>query len=154
MIIKTCELEGRPLDYGVAQIDPFCDGLEWRKVAVGLAWVGCAEIDDEISPCAYLSHGSSLSERMRMRRDGIEPYSPSTDWTRGGSLVDEYLIELMTNTGSAHGPHERWYAVCPTGTGSRGSMGSTALVAAMRALVKAMLGDEVDVPDEIAKSGG
>lgn len=145
MIIKTCELEGRALDYAVAQIDPFCDGLEWRRVAGGLAWAGFGRVNGEMTPCAYLSHASNLSERMRMLRDVVEPYSPSTYWSQGGPLIERFgltlsrfddgLIEAYRNDEST-----------PQSSNSY-------LIAACRAIVASELGDEVDVPDEIAKSG-
>ena len=71
------------------------------------------------------------------------------DWRMGGPLIEAHHIELHTNTGDQHDEHERWYAVCPTEGGGRGAMGPTPLVAAMRALVFAQLGDEIDLPDEL-----
>ena len=64
----------------------------------------------------------------------------------GGPLIEAHCIELHTHTGEQHEPRERWYAVCPTDGGSRGCIGPTPLVAAMRALCFARLGEHVELP--------
>lgn len=150
MKIKTRELEGAMLDWAVAKIDQQCEGLEWMVPVEGMPAVGYGEIDGRKEPCAYLAYGCLLRRKMQMRRDDVMAYAPSTDWSQGGPLIEENAIELHTNTGEQHGEDERWYAVVPTSaSGARGAMGPTPLVAAMRALVFAKLGEEIEVPAEL-----
>ena len=68
----------------------------------------------------------------------ISPYS--TDWLWGGQILEREGISIyrMTSDWSA--------AYIPSGAAQDGP---TPLIAAMRCLVAAKLGDEVEVPDEL-----
>lgn len=75
-------------------------------------------------------------------------YSPSTDWRQGGPLVERYNIDF------SHTPSG---IVAALGYGSVGGVhqaknGHTMLIAAMRCLVTASLGDTVLVPAELLVS--
>jgi hypothetical protein len=69
-------------------------------------------------------------------------FSPSTDWALGGPIIERerMLVE----------PHsvDQWCATykCPDDVYD----GPTPLIAAMRCYVASELGDEVEVPDELA----
>jgi hypothetical protein len=77
-------------------------------------------------------------------RDGEVKYTPSTDWSQGGPIIEHNAIHLtpdeylgvwsayMTNEGE---PYE--------------STGPTPLIAAMRCFVASKLGDEVEIPKEL-----
>ena len=64
-------------------------------------------------------------------------YRPSTNWSQGGPLIERHEVEIEA------GP---WSACC----GIKTMHGDTILEAACRAIVAAKLGDEVDVPEELA----
>lgn len=68
----------------------------------------------------------------------------STDWRRGGEIIEREKIGVYTLKGV-------WSAHCPVNnTGLQAcTEGSTPLVAAMRCYVASKLGDEVEVPDEL-----
>ncbi len=75
---------------------------------------------------------------------------PSTDWSQGGPLIDQMVTVIAdSNRGG------EWRADCRVNMYGKfredfGGKGPTALIAAMRAIVVSELGDEVDVPEEIA----
>lgn len=72
-------------------------------------------------------------------------YSPSTDWAQGGPLIEKYGVEIMASPlvggfFNAIVGDEEDYDWQP---------GDTHLIAAMRAIVAAKLGDAVSVPSEL-----
>ena len=74
----------------------------------------------------------------------------STDWAQGGPIIEREGISTRHSEKDARGA---WYAVLgpnrflsPDYEGS----GPTPLIAAMRCYVASKLGDEVDVPEELA----
>ena len=79
----------------------------------------------------------------------VADYSPSTDWSQGGPLIGDRITVLAASY--AFGD---WHAECCTNMYGRpfeefGGRGPTLLIAAMRAIVAAELGDTVDVPEEL-----
>ena len=88
----------------------------------------------------------SVGEGMSFaRRVKINGYSPSTDWSQGGPLIEQNKVQISPCLSG------RWMAetmdvirLCS------GIVGRTPLIAACRAIVAAKLGDVVEVPDELA----
>jgi hypothetical protein len=78
-----------------------------------------------------------------------EIYSPSTDWSQGGSIIEREKIAVRFE------PECHWLFAPPEATwlanynGVGEWHGPTPLVAAMRCYVASKLGDEVDVPEEL-----
>lgn len=146
MIIEISKLEGAALDWAVAQVDSMCLGLDWKQTAVVLTWVGFGVIDSFQTPCAFLSNGVCMSEKMRMRRRGVDPYSPSTDWSQGGRLIESMRVTVefaMAGKGL-------WHAYVLSDEENAGFYGSTPLTAACRAIVAAASGaSKIEVPDKI-----
>ncbi len=69
-------------------------------------------------------------------------YSPSTDWTLGGPIIEQEGIQLHVDELRTEWLGSCWgYPSC--------QYGPTPLIAAMRCYVASKLGDEVEVPDEI-----
>ena len=119
MKTKTSELTGAALDWAVAKCEDFNDGL-----AIIRLWNNRVT---KIIPGDYET------------REVYTSYSPSTDWSQGGPIIEREKIELRhANTGMfasyLNGP--TWF-------------GPTPLIAAMRCFVASKLGDEVEVPDEL-----
>jgi hypothetical protein len=85
-------------------------------------------------------------------------YRPDTDWSQGGPIIEreKFALEYDSEWG-AHDPTDpedngdRWYAVWSQLNMSYDCYGPTPLIAAMRCFVASKLGDEVDVPEELAK---
>lgn len=67
-------------------------------------------------------------------------YSPSTDWSLGGQIIERERIELRDKGG------DQWIADDNLNTRH---VGPTPLIAAMRCYAAARLGEMVDVPDEL-----
>lgn len=67
-------------------------------------------------------------------------FSPSTDWTQGGPIIDREGINLNKRDGE-------WKAEAfPAEGGVAIGLGPTPLIAAMRALVASKLGEQVELP--------
>ena len=121
--MKTSELTGTALDWAVAK----CEGHD-----------------------QFVQHTPHLRV-YHQRTDSLSSYTvtfcPSTDWTRGGPLIERECIDIMFE-----GPE--WYAYMryEAADGYNRTLqydGPTPLIAAMRCFVASKLGAEVDVPDEL-----
>lgn len=75
---------------------------------------------------------------------GLGRYSPSTDWSQGGSLIEKLVILTQ-------GDDCNWYAIPTSEYGVIELSGQTLLIAACRAIVAAGLGDDVEVPAELVE---
>jgi len=69
----------------------------------------------------------------------------STDWAQAGPIIER---EFICVSAPMHPSTAPWFAISDS-TGCKSS-GPTPLVAAMRCYVASKLGDEVEVPDELA----
>ena len=82
-------------------------------------------------------------------------YHYSSDWARGGPIIEREGIDLWCNTPSSIAEkHSGWtssWRACfhRCGVGTEPCYGLTPLIAAMRCYVASKLGDEVDVPEEL-----
>jgi hypothetical protein len=142
MKIKTSELIGPALDWAVAKCEGLplrLDPMDFRGEAPGAVqsgwwvWPG---------PCAMI-----IGYTPRCRSDH-EGYSPSTDWAQGGPIIHREMLGVFPSE-SASGkwccrPREKDYPRFPI------TYADTPLIAAMRCYVASKLGDEVDVPEELA----
>ncbi|QDP46029.1 MAG: hypothetical protein Unbinned4052contig1001_29 [Prokaryotic dsDNA virus sp.] len=81
------------------------------------------------------------------RPDNGKYWSPSIDWGQGGPLIDRYVG--LTQYEGDRDPAEPFYAETRCENMEAYANGETLLIAAMRAIVAAELGDEVDVPEEL-----
>ena len=81
--------------------------------------------------------------------DDEDDYSPSTDWERGGPIIERERLQLSPNAHGTDWGCNRW-AVDKSGADRPNQKrGPTPLIAAMRCYVASKLGDEVDVPEEL-----
>jgi hypothetical protein len=69
----------------------------------------------------------------------------STDWAQAGPIIER---EFICVSAPMHPSTAPWFAISDS-TGCKSS-GPTPLVAAMRCYVASKLGDEVEVPNELA----
>jgi len=123
--LKTSELTGAALDWAVAK----CEG---RKPSCYTGIVrATAHPDFPDSPPIF---GPELNY--------------STDWALAGPIIerDEIALEPMTHDKFGDG----WLATRVEGPAVCMEFGLTMLIAAMRCYVVSQLGDEVEVPDELA----
>ena len=112
--MKVSELEGWGLDYWVAR----AEGIKFeRKGDIGI----------------YELHGNDVGGYNR------HEYSPSTDWARGGPIIEREWITLGVDTLS---DGKSW---CARVSDQHGYWtGPTPLIGAMRAFVASKLGEEVE----------
>lgn len=120
--MKTADLSGPALDYWVAKAEGFD-----------------AEIitDEKGAFCVR-------TERFENGGKARGPYSPSTEWHRGGPIIERELI--CVSFGSNQESFPGWSALIgPEHYGDEGdASGSSPLIAAMRAYVIAKFGPEVE----------
>lgn len=120
MQVNTKELNGAALDWAVAKIE-------------GVALVdGCIFTKDP-------------DEEQVL-------YSPSTDWSQGGPIIERERITLNYENLDGTGPCKAYYLRTLFDDDTEGwhQYGPTPLIAAMRCYVASKLGDDVEIPGELA----
>jgi hypothetical protein len=120
MKIKTSELIGTALDWAVAK----CEAVKLHPMAQN----GVMEI-----------HFS--------QPNGGDSFSPSTDWAQGGPIIEREEISISREFTSAWAA---WASAPIRDEAEAFGYGPTPLIAAMHCYVQSKLGDEVEVPDEVA----
>ncbi len=75
-------------------------------------------------------------------------YSPSTDWSQGGPLIEKYAVTLTPFAISFGGSPSYWL-VQPWDQHCLPVDGPTPLIAACRAIAASVLGETVSVPREL-----
>lgn len=121
MRIKTSDLEDNALDYAVAIST---DGSKAFFDAFGANSIG-RNFSDEVL---------------------IGAIRPSIDWRQGGPLIESRIGATQYDDRDL----EPFYAETRCSNMGGYANGPTLLIAAMRAIVASELGDEVDVPEELA----
>ena len=136
--VKTADLTGPALDWAVAHATK---AWEWAH-----EWFPTMTLDPTFLRVSnHLSYGKVVLIPNNPMRQGAEPFQPSTDWTQGGRLIEKYLISLHWLRSG--------YQACPAKLNAPTFYiwGSTALIAACRAIVADKLGEVVSVPAELAE---
>ena len=123
MKIKTAELIGRQLDYAVALS---AGGTGFRYDTIASYWI---TIDGKHY---VLSNGWSEDQC----------YTPSTNWLRGGPIIEREIISICTQMTNKDWMAESFH-------GDIDGFGPTPLIAAMRCYVASKLGDTVEIPEEL-----
>lgn len=116
-------------------------------------------IDAALDFAVALARDESVRvERGRVRfalsqfTNDYDLYSPSTDWSQGGPIIERE--EICTKRQAPASVGYEWNAWIWTkhtakGGSNAGGSGPTPLVAAMRCYVASKLGDEIDIPKEL-----
>lgn len=97
-------------------------------------------LDWAVAKCMW---PDDIGNTVPFHRDGSD-YSPSTNWAHGGPLIEREEIAVIKDgagwtalkTMTVNHPHLRVWAKTP-------------LVAAMRCYVASVLGDSIEVPEEL-----
>lgn len=92
---------------------------------------------------AVAGHEYSEEETLQAARAGVLRYS--TDWGRGGPLIEKYIGLMMVAEKDA----EPRYSECADSNPCSYANGPTYLVSAMRAIVISLLGGAARVPIEL-----
>lgn len=138
MRIKTDTLIGPALDWAVA-------------VAQGYTSVQITDYQDAGTPDhPFFSPGIVDVDGREICGSGM-PWEPSTNWAQGGPIIDQERYSFATLGTGPIDPATGLEPVVCIGSDPLASEGPTHLIAAMRCLVRNCLGDEVDVPDALAR---
>jgi hypothetical protein len=121
--MKTSELVGIALDWAVCKALGLLD-LE-VEIGAGLGKTKAVVIDE---------YGLLLDMRYGHR------VAPSISWDQGGQVIDMANISLLYQYGDGYEAYTQ--DMC-------GRRGPTPLIAAMRCYVDSVLGDEVNIPEEL-----
>lgn len=126
--VKTSELTGVALDWAVAK----CEGYQ-----------------------AVFTNGSIRP--VFRKSEAVEDTWPnySTDWAKGGPIIERECISVGLNESSAH-EHTKYTAAMVDTTTTPWTplawlCGPTPLIATMRCYVASKLGDIVEIPKELTK---
>ncbi len=122
MKVKVSEAKGRVLDFLVAQ----AAGMKIYRSKSG-RWM--------TANYGEFNH-----------RHGTPWFEPTTDWAQGGPIIERKRLLIQPELGK-EGAGNAWYCVAIT---PHDAYGATPLIAAMRCYVISKLGDEVEVPNELA----
>jgi hypothetical protein len=117
-VTTVAELEGPLLDYWVGRL------------------AGLNQLKFDPSGTTFVDTTVSIGVRV--------PYSPSTAWSQGGTVIERLTISTVYEADSAADfPHGTWIAYIQP-VNERMFFGATPLVAAMRAAVHYNFGENVD----------
>ena len=122
MKIKTSELTGLPLRWAVAAAEGYSE------------WDGDAFFRYKGAYCACF----------------LADWKPDTDWAQGGPIIEREGISLKHRS---YDSPPWWVAVIDvpnTAVMTKGCIGPTPLIAAMRCFVASRLGDEVEIPEDFS----
>lgn len=120
MKIKTSELSGAALDWAVAQI-------AGRK------------LDTHQGKIGYYVDNWDANVTSKFVQ-----WSPSTDWSQCGPLIERFRIDIITERESMVAAYANDTEYQPL---TSDMYGESVLIAACRAIVAAKLGYDVDVPE-------
>lgn len=123
MKIKTSELTGAALDWAVAKCEGFTD----------------------------YNHATEtmMPPRKEYGRVNLDEYSYSTDWARGGPIIERERMDIKCwDFHSMPWKASMWWDDENTAAEIQ-AFGPTPLIAAMRCYVASKLGDEVEIPEEL-----
>ena len=128
MKIKTSKLTGTALDWFVAKCE---GGIEQGVYGTPVLM----ESGLHLHYCdVLLSH----------------PYNPSTDWAQGGPLIQREKMTLSYDEdGQTYSAYVSLFRQRGMSNRTRWRSGPTPLIAAMRCLCCSLLGEEVEIPDEL-----
>ena len=129
--MKVSELQGAQLDYWVAKAEGFTfkssvnrPGMQ-RVFNKDHNWIGVIPADDDESGILAVI------------------YSPSTDWSQGGLIIEREKITSIYVDGDDPDPIEDGPWSCGVAQAEIGYTGPTLLIAAMRCFVASKFGEEV-----------
>lgn len=141
--VKTADLIGPALDWAT-----FCAIYTGIEPTIHVIEEATIERKPFIKPITFprtvhLSYSGAYGVTV--------PWHPSTDWECGGPLIDKHRFEFEWVGSDWHGEPLEFFTACGCDMPADAtSAGPTHLIAACRAIVRAKLGDTVQIPAELA----
>lgn len=128
--VKTSELVGPALDWAVAKAEGF-------ETQLDMDGYYDTRLGREVTTALYLGSANV--------------WEPSANWSQGGPLIEREGLDLRKRVTDVTRPNPRlaWKAEYVATNPYRCAEGPTPLIAAMRCLVEAKLGDTAQVPAEL-----
>ena len=137
-LVQVKDAEGSVLDWMVAK----CEGWEW-KTGVS-TWYGNKPWFELF--LGDIPWGNGTFRSVNRCRPLELRYS--TDWEKGGPIIEREKIELIPPKDEDDNEWMAvWYKCEDAEAGIQ--VGTSPIIAAMRCYVSSVLGDEVEVPDEL-----
>lgn len=136
-LVKVSELTGEALDWAVATVEK----MPLRRDPMG--------VGDKAGTYWVWPEGWPPPKPGYMRVG--RAYSPSTDWSQGGPIIEREIHDLGMDLWSRCYPVPDGMCAATYGRGAPDCYvyGPTPLIAAMRCYVASRLGDEVEIPEEL-----
>jgi hypothetical protein len=100
-----------------------------------------AALDWAVAKCEGFGDSPRFMEIFMYQQSRGMGYCYSTDWAKGGAIIEREGIDLKRITDALWDAHMRNVNFYEDG--------STPLIAAMRCYVSSKLGDEVELPEEL-----
>jgi hypothetical protein len=97
---------------------------------------------------AALDWAVAMAENWAGADFEVKPYS--TDWAQGGPLIEREEISISREFASSRVEWAAWTPALIRDDAEAFGYGPTPLIAAMRCYVASELGDEVEIPEELA----
>lgn len=136
MKIRTSDLTGTALDWAVAK----CEGFQLKADPMDF------DIESANGGWWIWENASRGGKQARIGKG----YSPSIKWSQGGRIIEREYIQTWKDNCSNDWLASAFGDTSMDRAGAPYDSGSTPLIAAMRCYVASKLGEEVEVPDEIA----
>lgn len=131
MKVKTSELEGATLDWSVAKA---LGAKVYRRARFTNFGEDMERFDWFAAPIGWWA----------------DSWRPSSDWSQGGPLIAKKITVLIDCEAGCYADTRAKAGIYGQAFSEYDGHGPSLLVAAMRAIVASEIGDEVDVPDELA----
>ncbi|MDC9582770.1 DUF2591 family protein [Xenorhabdus sp. PR6a] len=150
MKLKTNELIGRALDFSVAKAIGMDIYICGRASDDEDGWIGNYNVTVAAFEKPVITVGF-CGEICVESQAKSQKYSPSTNWKQCGQLIDKYCKSFgLVQDGTGKTWRSFAYGKPVNGIDMMMlSSGDSIQIAFCRALVTAMLGDEIDIPDEL-----
>lgn len=129
MKTKTSELTGRNLNWAVA-------------IALGWKW----KVDND-GKIVLARPAKNIHSKKAFDTLGLAYFQPINSWSTAGPIIEREGINLDN-----YAKNPQWSAWTPAPerkSGEAQAYGPTPLIAAMRCFVASVLGDEVEIPEEL-----
>ena len=140
MKVKVSEATGNALNYLVACAENMSfPSLKFFQYPDDAEWV--------LHPDWTIRSAQEVPSNAMSRHYDYTFWSPSTDWSQGGPIIEREEIGIRRNAPCSKGCE--WQgspSITAKGAGGKWGYGPTPLIAAMRCFVASKLGDEVEVP--------
>ena len=123
-------------------------------IGPALDWAVGTALELPVEICQIFQYGRPNGKHYisigETDKDGAEvDFEPSEEWSQGGPLIEREWLNI-TSWPNESDEEQRWQCHQYDVPKPYQALGPTPLIAGMRCFVASRLGDEVDVPDELA----